>query len=133
MDKKEFRVLIKYCFLKGKNKVEAQTWLDVEFPDTAPENQPSKIGYAKFKRGEISTDDSERSECPKKRPPIRTMVSVMALRTEHQLPIYVHPPRAEAGPLLGLVPFVLFASETSTCVRSTMSDYVPPVACGFYF
>ncbi|KAF7280338.1 hypothetical protein GWI33_006152 [Rhynchophorus ferrugineus] len=66
MDKKEFRVLIKYCFLKGKNKVEAQTWLDVEFPDTAPENQPSKIGYAKFKRGEISTDDSERSECPKK-------------------------------------------------------------------
>ncbi|KAF7278842.1 hypothetical protein GWI33_007905 [Rhynchophorus ferrugineus] len=27
MDKKEFRVLIKYCFLKGKNTVEAKTWL----------------------------------------------------------------------------------------------------------
>ncbi|KAF7262774.1 hypothetical protein GWI33_004139 [Rhynchophorus ferrugineus] len=28
MNKKEFRVLIKYCFLKGKNTVEAKTWLD---------------------------------------------------------------------------------------------------------
>ncbi|KAF7274313.1 hypothetical protein GWI33_013019 [Rhynchophorus ferrugineus] len=36
MDKKKFRVLIKYCFLKGKNTVEAKTWLDVEFPDTTP-------------------------------------------------------------------------------------------------
>ncbi|KAF7276780.1 hypothetical protein GWI33_009831, partial [Rhynchophorus ferrugineus] len=35
MYKKEFRVLIKYCFLKGKNTVEAKTWLDAEFPDTA--------------------------------------------------------------------------------------------------
>ncbi|KAF7266941.1 hypothetical protein GWI33_019776 [Rhynchophorus ferrugineus] len=34
MDKKEFCVLIKYCFLKGKNTVEANTWLDVEFPDS---------------------------------------------------------------------------------------------------
>ncbi|KAF7262961.1 hypothetical protein GWI33_003794, partial [Rhynchophorus ferrugineus] len=36
MDKKEFPVLIKYCFLKGKNTVEAKIWLDAEFPDTAP-------------------------------------------------------------------------------------------------
>ncbi|KAF7279251.1 hypothetical protein GWI33_007448 [Rhynchophorus ferrugineus] len=40
MDKKEFRVLIKYCFLKGKNTVEEKTWLDAE----VPENQPSRIG-----------------------------------------------------------------------------------------
>ncbi|KAF7274929.1 hypothetical protein GWI33_012407 [Rhynchophorus ferrugineus] len=36
MDKKEFRLLIKYCFLKGKNTVEAKTWLDAKLPDTAP-------------------------------------------------------------------------------------------------
>ncbi|KAF7264559.1 hypothetical protein GWI33_023055, partial [Rhynchophorus ferrugineus] len=36
MDKKEFRVLIKYCFLKGKNTIEARTWLDAEFSDIAP-------------------------------------------------------------------------------------------------
>ncbi|KAF7267602.1 hypothetical protein GWI33_019193 [Rhynchophorus ferrugineus] len=36
MDEKEFRVLIKYCFLKGKNIVEAKAWLDAEFTDTVP-------------------------------------------------------------------------------------------------
>ncbi|KAF7267809.1 hypothetical protein GWI33_019001 [Rhynchophorus ferrugineus] len=40
MDKKEFRVLIKYCFLKGKNTVEAKTWLDA----TAPGQFPAKFG-----------------------------------------------------------------------------------------
>ncbi|KAF7262776.1 hypothetical protein GWI33_004133, partial [Rhynchophorus ferrugineus] len=30
MNRKEFRVLIKYCFLKGKNAVKAKTWLDAE-------------------------------------------------------------------------------------------------------
>ncbi|KAF7269039.1 hypothetical protein GWI33_017892 [Rhynchophorus ferrugineus] len=42
MDKKKFRVLIKYCFLKGKNTVEAKTWLDAEFPDTAPGKSTTK-------------------------------------------------------------------------------------------
>ncbi|KAF7277765.1 hypothetical protein GWI33_009187 [Rhynchophorus ferrugineus] len=36
MNKKEFRVLIKYCCLKGNNIVEAKNWL--EFADTAPGN-----------------------------------------------------------------------------------------------
>ncbi|KAF7283722.1 hypothetical protein GWI33_023105 [Rhynchophorus ferrugineus] len=36
MDKNEFHVVIKYCFLKGKNTVETKTWLEAEFPDTAP-------------------------------------------------------------------------------------------------
>ncbi|KAF7285943.1 hypothetical protein GWI33_008915 [Rhynchophorus ferrugineus] len=35
MDKKKFRVLIKYCFLEGRNADEGKTWLDTEFPDTA--------------------------------------------------------------------------------------------------
>ena len=64
MDKKEFRVLIKYCFLKGKNTVEAKTWLDNEFPDTAPGKSTIKDWYAKFRRGETSTEDGERSGRP---------------------------------------------------------------------
>ncbi|KAF7272204.1 hypothetical protein GWI33_014992 [Rhynchophorus ferrugineus] len=33
MDKKEFRVLIKYYFLNGKNTVEAKAWLDAGYKD----------------------------------------------------------------------------------------------------
>ncbi|KAF7273575.1 hypothetical protein GWI33_013717 [Rhynchophorus ferrugineus] len=44
MDKKEFRVLTKYWFLKGKNTVEAETWLDAEFPDTTPGTSTIKDG-----------------------------------------------------------------------------------------
>ncbi|KAF7264637.1 hypothetical protein GWI33_022929, partial [Rhynchophorus ferrugineus] len=57
MDKKEIRVLIKYCFMKGKNTVEAKTWLDTEFPDTAPGKSTIKDWYANFRRGEMSTED----------------------------------------------------------------------------
>ncbi|KAF7277766.1 hypothetical protein GWI33_009187 [Rhynchophorus ferrugineus] len=59
MNKKEFRVLIKYCCLKGNNIVEAKNWL--EFADTAPGNSIIKDWYAKFRRDEISTEDGERS------------------------------------------------------------------------
>ncbi|KAF7277592.1 hypothetical protein GWI33_004893 [Rhynchophorus ferrugineus] len=65
MDKKELRVLLKYCFLKGKNTVEAKTWFDAEFPDTAPGKSTIKDLYAKFKRGEMSAEDDERSGRPK--------------------------------------------------------------------
>lgn len=65
MEKKEFRVLIKYCFLKGKNTVEAKAWLDQEFPDSAPGKTTIVDWYAKFKRGEMSTEDGERSGRPK--------------------------------------------------------------------
>ncbi|KAF7271568.1 hypothetical protein GWI33_015555 [Rhynchophorus ferrugineus] len=47
MDKKEFRVLLKYCFLKGKNSIEAKTWLDAEFPDTVPGKSTIKDWHAK--------------------------------------------------------------------------------------
>lgn len=61
MDKKEFRVLIKYCFLKGKNTVETKSWLDKEFSGSTP-GKPTIIDwYAKFKHGEMSTEDGERS------------------------------------------------------------------------
>ncbi|KAF7268073.1 hypothetical protein GWI33_018771 [Rhynchophorus ferrugineus] len=65
MDKKEFRVLIKYCFVKGKNTVQAKTWLDAEFPDTTPGKSTIKYWYAKFTRGDMSTEDGERSGRPK--------------------------------------------------------------------
>ncbi|KAF7274197.1 hypothetical protein GWI33_013132 [Rhynchophorus ferrugineus] len=65
MDKMEFRVLMKYCFLKGKNTVEAKIWLDAEFPDTAPAKSTIKDWYAKFRRGEMGTKDGERSGRPK--------------------------------------------------------------------
>ncbi|KAF7265654.1 hypothetical protein GWI33_020948 [Rhynchophorus ferrugineus] len=65
MDKKEFRLLIKYCFLKGKNTVEAKTCLDSEFPNTAPGKSTIKVCYAQFRRGEMNTEDGERSGRPK--------------------------------------------------------------------
>ena len=65
MDKKEFCVLIKYCFFKGKNTVEAKNWLGVEFSDTVPEEPTIKDWYAKFRCDEISTEDDKRSGPPK--------------------------------------------------------------------
>ncbi|KAF7272807.1 hypothetical protein GWI33_014439 [Rhynchophorus ferrugineus] len=50
MDKKEFRVLIKYCFLKGKNTVETKAW---------QENQLSRIGMLTFDQKQRRVDDSE--------------------------------------------------------------------------
>lgn len=57
--------MIKYCFLKGKNTVEAKAWLDQEFPGSAPAKSTIIDWYAKFKRGEMSTEDAERSGRPK--------------------------------------------------------------------
>ncbi|KAF7283126.1 hypothetical protein GWI33_001276 [Rhynchophorus ferrugineus] len=65
MGKKKFRVLINYCFLKGKYTVEAKTWIDAEFPDTVPGKSNIKDWYAKFRHVEMSTNDSEHSGCPK--------------------------------------------------------------------
>ncbi|KAF7272858.1 hypothetical protein GWI33_014394 [Rhynchophorus ferrugineus] len=67
MDKKEFRVLIKYCFLKGKNTLEAKTWINAQFPDTIRGKSTIKDWYAKFRRGEMSTEDGELSGRPKQK------------------------------------------------------------------
>ncbi|KAF7267974.1 hypothetical protein GWI33_018850 [Rhynchophorus ferrugineus] len=58
MDKKRFRVLIKYCFLKRKNTVEAKTWLDAKIPGTIPGKSTTKDWYAKFRRGKMNTEDA---------------------------------------------------------------------------
>ncbi|KAF7267481.1 hypothetical protein GWI33_019313 [Rhynchophorus ferrugineus] len=62
MDKNEFHVLIKYCFLKGK--IQLKQNLDL-MPDTAPGKSSIKDWYVKFRRGEISTENGERSGHPK--------------------------------------------------------------------
>ncbi|KAF7282090.1 hypothetical protein GWI33_003274 [Rhynchophorus ferrugineus] len=54
MDKKKFCVLIKYCFLKGKNTVEAKTWLDAEFPDASDSGKSTiKDWCTKFRRFDL--------------------------------------------------------------------------------
>ena len=61
MEKSEFRVLIKHCFLVGKNTVQVKQWLDKCYPDSALSRQLVEKWFANFKRGRINTDDAERS------------------------------------------------------------------------
>ncbi|XP_040576662.1 protein GVQW3-like [Lepeophtheirus salmonis] len=42
-----------------------KSWLDTEFPDTSPGKSTIKDWYAKFRRGEMGTEDGERSVPPK--------------------------------------------------------------------
>ena len=64
MDKKEFRVLIKHCYLIGKNTVQAQQWLEKCYPDCAPSKTTICRWYADFKRSRTDTNDGERSGRP---------------------------------------------------------------------
>lgn len=64
MEQSEFRVLIKHCFLMGKNTVEAQQWLEKRYPDSSPSKSTICRWYAEFKRGRTDTNDAERSGRP---------------------------------------------------------------------
>ena len=64
MVKNEFRVLIKHCYLMGKNTVQAQQWLEKCYPDCAPSKTTICRWYANFRRGRIDTNDAERSGRP---------------------------------------------------------------------
>jgi len=64
MEKNEFRVLIKHCFLIGKNTVQAQQWLNKCYSDSAPSKSTICWWYADFKRGRTDTNDAERSGRP---------------------------------------------------------------------
>ena len=50
MDKKEFCVLIKHCFLAKRNSVEAKAWLDKHYSDSAPEKSTIEKWFEKFKK-----------------------------------------------------------------------------------
>ena len=65
MDKKEFQVLIKHCFLMGQNTVEAKQWLDKRYGNSAPGKSTIIDWYAEFKRSRTNTDDAERPGRPK--------------------------------------------------------------------
>ena len=64
MDTKEFRVLIKHCYLMGKNTVQPQQWLEKCYPDCAPSKTTICRWYADFKRVRTDTNDAERSGRP---------------------------------------------------------------------
>ena len=65
MDKKEFRVLIKHCFLAKKNSVEAKAWLDKHYSDSAPGKSTIEKWFEKFKRLEMTTEDDACNGRPK--------------------------------------------------------------------
>ena len=65
MEKSEFRVLIKHCFLMGKNTVQAKQWLDKCYGESSPSRQMVEKWMGEFKRGRTSTSDAERSGRPK--------------------------------------------------------------------
>ena len=59
MEKSEFCVLIKHCFLMGKNTVQAKQWLDKCYSDTAPLERMVRRWYSVFKHGCTDTNDAE--------------------------------------------------------------------------
>ncbi|XP_071044612.1 protein GVQW3-like [Parasteatoda tepidariorum] len=64
MDKKEFHVLIKHCYLMGKNTVETKAWLDQCYPGSSP-GKPTIIDwFAHFKCGRTNVEDAPRSGHP---------------------------------------------------------------------
>ena len=66
MEKSEFCVLIKHCFLMGKNTVQAKQWLDKCYSASAPSEITVKRWYANFKHAHTGTNDAECSKHQKK-------------------------------------------------------------------
>ncbi|KAF7284603.1 hypothetical protein GWI33_021885 [Rhynchophorus ferrugineus] len=73
MVKKEFHVLIKYCFLKGKNTVEVKTWLDAKFPDTVPGKTTINDWYAKFRLAKLASKTVNAVDALKRLLPTKTL------------------------------------------------------------
>ena len=64
MEKFEFRVLIKHCFLMGKKYVQAKQWLDKCYLDSALSETMVKRWYTDIKRSRTDTNDAESSGHP---------------------------------------------------------------------
>lgn len=65
MEKADFRVLIKHCFLMGKNTIQTKQWLDKCYSESAPPKSTVIYWFAEFKRGRSDTKDAQRSGRPK--------------------------------------------------------------------
>ena len=61
MEKSEFRVLIKHCFLTRKNTVQIKQWLDKCYSDSVPSETIVKRWYADFKCKRTDMNDAEHS------------------------------------------------------------------------
>ena len=59
MNQNKFRVLIKHCFLMGKNTVQAQQWLEKCYRENSLSKTICRLS-ADFKRGRTNTEDAER-------------------------------------------------------------------------
>ena len=59
MEKSEFRVLIKHCFMTENDTVQAKQWLDNSYSDSAPSETIVKRWYADYKCGRTDTNDAE--------------------------------------------------------------------------
>ncbi|XP_035208588.1 uncharacterized protein LOC118183227 [Stegodyphus dumicola] len=64
MEENEFRVLIKHCYLMGKNTVQAQQWLEKCYPGSAPPKTTICHCYTDFNHGRMDTNDPARSGRP---------------------------------------------------------------------
>ena len=66
MEKSEFRLLISdvHCFLMGKNSVQAKSWLDKCYSDSALLETTVKRWYTDFKCSHTDTNDAERPGHP---------------------------------------------------------------------
>ncbi|KAF7287843.1 hypothetical protein GWI33_000196 [Rhynchophorus ferrugineus] len=99
----------------SKNTVESKTWLGDEFPDTVPEKSTINDWYAKFRRGERSTEDGERSGRPKEKKkvllhqdnvPCHRSVKTMAKLHELGFELLAYPP---SSPDLASSDYFLFS------------------------
>ena len=65
MERSEFRVLIKHCFLMGKNTVHKKKWLDKFCGESSPKRQTIEKWIGEFKWFRTSTNDAKRLGRPK--------------------------------------------------------------------
>ena len=64
MEKSEFRILIKHCFLMGKNIMQTKQCLYKYYGESFPSRRMVEKWNGKFKRGRTSTNDAEWSRRP---------------------------------------------------------------------
>ena len=64
MDKTKFLVLIKRCFLTGKNTFQAQIWLEKNYGKSAPSKATICRWFSEFKQGRRNTSDATPSGRP---------------------------------------------------------------------
>ena len=64
MEKSEFCVLIKHCFLMGKNSVQAKQWLDKCYSDSTVSETTVKRCYADVEYGHTDINETESSSHP---------------------------------------------------------------------